>query len=66
MKHGLVELVVHLNCYYVVMCSNLVEHEYNFFFAKIIFSMNVKGRNPTSLKSWKGLENLLEWPLINH
>jgi len=51
MKQGLVELVVHLNCYYVVMCSNLVEHEFNFLFAKILFSMNVKGRNLSRLEN---------------
>jgi len=34
---------------YMVMCSIIVEHEFNF-----IFGMNVKGRNPSRLESWKG------------
>jgi len=60
MKHGLVELAVHFNYNYVIMCSNLVEHEFNFLFAKILFGLNVKGRNPSLLgSSWKRLENLL-------
>jgi len=38
MKHGLVELVVPLNFYYVVMCSNLVEHMNLTFYLPNFFS----------------------------
>jgi len=49
-----------LNCNCVVMHSNLVEHEFNFLFAKILFGMNMKGRNPSRLESsCKGLETFL-------
>jgi len=40
----LVELVVHLLCDYLVMCSNLVENKINFFiFPKIIVIWMWKG-----------------------
>jgi len=38
------ELVVHLCCNCMVVCSNIGRHELSFLFAKILFGMKVNGQ----------------------